>query len=121
MESLEIQGFTYDQRQGLLEDLAAVFNNCGAWVLGRKTVSPASIEFQVEIQLRSILDLYAGIVGTSLELTRPAHEALTDLCTRRKHRRITAELGCIVAIRIVVVFVDGAVLHSMLYGSASVV
>jgi hypothetical protein len=113
MESLDIQGFTYEQRQRLLPDLTAVLGNCG-WIVERKTLSPTNMEFRVEIQLRDALDLYAAIIATGLELTRSGHETFTELCTRRKHMRITAELGQIVTIRLEISFLDTIRLHSLL-------
>ena len=119
MESLEILGFTYEQRQRLLPDITAVLGNCGGWIVERKTLSPTNMEFRVEIQLRDVLDLYAAIVATGLELTRSGHETFTELCTRRKHMRITAELGQIVTIRLEISFLDTITLHSLLASGAS--
>jgi hypothetical protein len=116
MQSLDIQGFTYEDRYGLLPELTAALGNCGGWVLGRKTLSPTTMEFRVEIQLRSILDLYASIVGSGVELTRSGHEALTEQCTRRKHVRATAELAQVVAVRLEISFLDDVTLHSLLAG-----
>ena len=114
MHSLNIQGFTYEQRHGLLADLTLAFNNCGGWVFERKTLSPANMEFRVEIQLLAVLDLYAAIVASGVELTRSGHQALTELCTRRKHRPLAAELGHIVSIRLEISFLDDITLHSLL-------
>jgi hypothetical protein len=114
MQSLDIQAFTYEQRHGLLPGLTVAFSNCGGWVLERKTLSPTNMEFRIEIQLRAVLDLYAAIVATGVELTRAGHEALTELCTRRKHMRLAAELGQIVAIRMEISFLDDITIHSLL-------
>jgi hypothetical protein len=114
MESLDIQGFTYAQRNHLLPDLASAFSNCGGWVIDRKTLSPNNMEFHVELQLRAALDLYAAIVATGLELTRSGHESFTELCTRRKHLRVTAELGQTVSIRFEITFLDNFTLRSLL-------
>jgi len=114
MQSLDIQGFTYEERHGLLPVLTAAFSNCGGWVLGRKTLSPTNMEFRVEIQLRAVLDLYASIVGAGVELTRAGHEALTEQCTRRNHLRMTAELGQVVEIRLEISFLDDITLHSLM-------
>jgi len=120
MQSLDIQGFTYEQRHGLLTVLMAAFGNCGGWVLERKTLSPTNMEFRVEIQLRAVLDLYAAIIATGVELTRSGHEALTELCTRRNHLRITAELGQVIAIRLEISFLDDVTLHSLMAGGSGV-
>ncbi len=114
MESLDIQAFTYEQRHGLLPDLTTAFSNCGGWLLERKTLSPTNMEFRVEIQLRAILDFYAAIVATGVELTRAGHDTLTELCTRRKHLRLAADLGQIVSIRLEISFLDDITVHSLL-------
>ena len=119
MESLDIQGFTYEQRGDLLPDLTAAFSNCGGWILDRRTLSANNIEFRVELQLRAVLELYAAIVGTGVELTRSGHDSFTGLCTRRKHLRVTAELGQIVAIRLEIAFLDDLTLHSLLSSGSS--
>ena len=114
MESLDIRGFTYEQRNGLLPDLTAAFASCGGWIVERRTLSPSNIEFRVEIQLRAIVDLYASIVATGVEFTRPGHYALTELCTRCKHLHFTADLGQIVTLRLELAFLDDITLHSLL-------
>jgi hypothetical protein len=117
MDSPDIQAFTYEQRHGLLPELISAFTNCGAWVIDRKTLSATNIEFRVEIQLLAVLDLYAAILSTGVELTRSGHEALTELCTRRQHR-IAADLGQIVTFRLEIAFFDDITLHSLLCSSA---
>ena len=114
MEPLDIQGFTYELRDGLLADLTAVFSTCSGWILERRNLSPTNVEFRVEIQLRAALDLYAALVATGFELTRSGHEALTALCTRRRHSRITTELGQTVILRLEISFLDDCTLHSLL-------
>jgi hypothetical protein len=83
-------------------------------VLERKTLSPTNMEFRVEIQVLAVLDLYAAIIATGVELTRAGHEALTELCTRRQHLRLPADLGQIVAIRLEISFLDDITIHSLL-------
>ena len=119
MESLDIQAFTYEQRHGLLADFTAAVANCGGWILERKTLSSSNIEFRIEVQLRSILDLYAAIISTGVELNRSGHEALTELCTRRKHLRLAADLGQTIAIRLELSFLDDITLHSLLSSGSS--
>jgi len=114
MHSLDIQGFTYEERHGLLPELTTAFSNCGGWVLERKTLSPTNMEFRIEIQLLAVLDLYAAIIATGVELTRAGHVALTELCTRRQHLRLSAEIGQIVAIRLEISFLDDITIHSLL-------
>jgi hypothetical protein len=114
MQSLDIQGFSYQERQGLLPTLTSAFTDCGGWVLDRKALSASTIEFRLEIQLRSVLDLYASIVSAGLELTRSGHLGLTDLCTCRKNLSSSSDLGQVVGIRLEISFLEDVTLHSLL-------
>lgn len=119
MQSLDIQSFSYEERNGLLPQLTMAFAECGGWVLDRKTLSPTTMEFRIEIQLRSIVDLYASLISSGLELTRSAHLTLTDLCTCRKNLAATAEIGQVVSIRLEISFLEDVTLHSLLMTSSS--
>ncbi len=114
MQSLEIQGFSYEERRGLLPALTSALADCGGWVLDRKTLSPTTMEFRIEIQLRAALDLYASIVSSGLELTRSGHLGLTELCTCRKNLSNAADLGQVVTIRLEISFLEDLTLHSLL-------
>jgi hypothetical protein len=113
MQSLDIQGFSYEERQGLLPTLTAAFTDCGGWVLDRKTLSSSTVEFRLEIQLRAVVDLYASIIASGLELTRAGHLGLTHLCTCRNNLSTPADLGQIVAVRIEISFLEDVTLHSV--------
>jgi len=119
MQSLDIQGFTYEERHGLLPVLTGAFTHCGGWVLERKTLSPTSMEFRIEIQLRAVLNFYAGIVAAGVEFTRAGHDALTERCTCRKHLHVIADLGQILVIRLEISFLEDVTLHSLLAGGSS--
>jgi hypothetical protein len=113
MQLLDIQGFSYEERHGLLPTLTSALADCGGWVLDRKTLSPSTMEFRIEIQLRAVVDLYSSILASGLELTRGGHLGLTHLCTCRKNLATPADLGQIVAIRIEISFLEDATLHSV--------
>jgi hypothetical protein len=117
-QSLDIQSFTYDERQAVLGRLTNTFSDCGGWVIERSTVSPAISSFRIEIQLRSILDLYASLVAGGLELTRASHLSLTELCTCRRHLR-ASDLGQVVTLHIEISFLEDVTLHSLLSTTAA--
>jgi hypothetical protein len=114
MQSLDIQGFSYEERHGILPTLTSAFADCGSWILERRTLSPSTMEFRLEIQLRAVVDLYSSILASGLELTRAGHLGLTHLCTCRKNLRTAADLGQVVAIRIEISFLEDATLQSVL-------
>lgn len=108
MQLLDIQGFSYEERHDLLLCLSSALADCGGWVLCRKAVSPSAVELRLEIQLRGVLDLYASIMSSGLELTRSGHLALTDLCTCRKNLTDAAELAQVVTVRLEISFLEDA-------------
>lgn len=114
MTSLEIQSFSYDERSGVLPGLITSLADCGGWVLDRRTLSPSMIELKIEVQLRSILDLYSSIVAAGLELTRSSHIALTDLCTCRRNLTSLTDLGQVITVRLEISFLEEVTLHSLL-------
>ena len=120
MQALDIQTFTYEHRQHVLIALTTAFGSSGGWIVDRKTLSATSTVFHVEIQLRSILDLYAALLATGVELTPAGHETFTALCTRRQHMRLTSELGQIIVLRLEVSFLEDVTLHSLLFSNSSV-
>ena len=119
MQVLDIKGFTYDDRQGHLSRLTNVFADCGGWIVDRRTLSPTMTAFGIEIQINSIVDLYAALVSAGLELTRAGHLSLTELCTCRRHLRSRADLGQVVALRIEITFLEDVTLHSLLSTTAA--
>ena len=113
MQLLDIQGFSYEERHGFLPILTSAFADCGGWISDRKTLSPSTMEFRVEIQLRAVLDLYASVIASGLELTRSGHLGLTHLCTCRKNLSTPTDLSQIVTIRIEISFLEDATLQSV--------
>ena len=113
-ETLDLQGYSYSDRQGLLPRLVTAFTHCGGWVLERKTISATTVEFRLEIQLRSIVELYASLAGAGLELTRNTHALLTDLCNCRHNLSRTTNPNQILTLRLELSFLEDVTLHSLL-------
>ena len=119
MQLLDIQGYSYERRDALIPLLSRILVNCGGWVHDRHSISASSFEIELEIELRFILDLYAGLIASGLELTRSNHLALTDLCTCRKHFLGTSDARQIVSIRIEIAFLQEQTLHTLLMTGSS--
>ena len=110
----ELQGYSYAERSTLLPTLTSAFTQCGGWVLERKTTSPTTIDFTLELQLRAVVELYAALVAAGLELTRTAHATLTALCTCRHHTGYAVRLHEVVTLKIELSFLEDITLHSLL-------
>jgi hypothetical protein len=120
MQSLDIQGYSYEERHGLLPTLASAFADCGGWILDRRVLSPSTMEFHVEIQLRAVIDLYSSIISTGLQLTRDAHLGLTHLCTCRKNLTAPSDLAQVISVRIEISFLEDATLQSFFLTNRSI-
>ena len=119
MQSLDLQGYSYCDRYIVLQTLTNSLTDSGAWITDRNTVSPTITELRLEIQLRSVLELYIALVATGLELTRTAHDALTDLWTC--YNNLDASSGSnVVNVRLEVNFLEDITLHSLLMTGAGI-
>ncbi|WP_245632124.1 hypothetical protein [Edaphobacter aggregans] len=114
LPTLDLQSFSYDDRANVLPDVLGALADCGGWVLDRRTLSASAVEFRVEVQLRSIVDLYGSIIAAGLELTRASPLALTDQCNCRKNAATVADLGQILTLRLEISFIEDLTLHSLL-------
>jgi len=114
LQTHDLQGYSYEDRQGLLPTLTSALAQCGGWVLERKTTSATTMEFRIEIQLYGIVDLYSSLMATGVELTRNTHTTLTGLCTSRKHVAMSHRPTQVVSIRLELSFLEDVTLHSLL-------
>ena len=114
MQTHDLRGYSYQDRQGLLPSLTTAFAQCGGWVLDRKTVSATAVEIHLEIQLQGIVELYSSLVASGLELTRATHATLTSLCIFRKHIAFSRQPGRLISIRLQLEFLEDVTLHALL-------
>ena len=103
---VRLQTFTYEDRREASLALSRALERSGAWVLERTAVSAEQMRLRLEIQLRSALELYTGLIGAGLELTRGSHLALTDLCTLARYRRRGREPFRVMEVLLEVSFLD---------------
>jgi hypothetical protein len=117
-QKLQIQSYSYQDRQSVVPVLMYTVTHSGGWICERRTLSPMTVEFSVEIELRGILDLYAGIIGAGLEMTRSGHKQLTEMCMYRRHPRLV-DPAQTVMVQMEVSFLEEANLDSLLMTGAS--
>lgn len=120
MQVLDIQGYSYEASEVLLRKLSRSLVNSGGWILDRRAISASDYEFTLELELRSAMELYAGIISAGVELTRANHLALTDLCTCRLHFMGSREMGQIVGLRLEVTFLKRLTSNNLLTTGCSV-
>jgi hypothetical protein len=112
--TLDLQGFCYQEREGALPALNLACTESGGWLIERTTLAANIIEFRIEIQLHRILELYANLAATGVELTRAAQSVLSNLCTCRHHIALTGEPNQILSLCLKLSFLDGVTLQSLL-------
>src|SRR3978361_1028290 len=83
---VEITTFSYEDRRVIFPAVTEALELCGCWLLQRHSTSFTQVEFHFEVHLRSVVELYAALIGAGLELTRSIHEDMTALCTLRRTR-----------------------------------
>ena len=112
-QTVNLQGYSYEERQGVLPTLTSAFTQSGGWLLERKSLSAITMEFKIEIQLRAVLELYSQLIATGIELTRAAHDTLTSLCTCRQHTG-SLQPNQVLSLCLEVSFLEDVTLHSLL-------
>lgn len=101
---LRLQCLTYDERQNVLPLLTDAIDRAGGWLLDRRTIAAHALELHLELQVRALVDVYAALVGSGVELTRDAHLLLTERCTCRQHQPSRESMSSIMSIRLEVAF-----------------
>lgn len=106
LPTVELRGHSYaDHRQvvPMLLDAVAV---CGCWVLEQRALSPTMTELRLEVQLRSVFELYSSLISVGIELTRDSHTRMSGLCTVRDHNPRQAKRRRILTVRLELSFLE---------------
>jgi hypothetical protein len=103
---IDLRGRTFDDRQQLVPVLLETMANCGCWLLERKEVPPNAARFSFELQLRSVFELYSGLLSCGVDLSRDSHTSMKSLCTVRDHNPHRAKRRRIVTVRLELIFMD---------------
>lgn len=102
---LRLQSLTYEDRAEVLFALTEAIDLAGGWILEKRTISAHALELRIELQTRGLIEMYAALVGSAIELTRNAHLLLAERCTCLRHLRGRGHISAILAIRLEVAFV----------------
>lgn len=117
---VELRGHSYEDHRQIVPALLDAVAACGGWVLEQRALSPTMTELCLEVQLRSVFELYSGFVASGVELTRDSHTRMTGLCTVRDHNPRQAKRRRVVSVRLELNFLEhsGATLPSGIVGRA---
>ena len=67
-------------------------------------LQPEPVELRLELQVRALVDIYAALVSSGVELTREAHLVLTERCTCRQFQPNRKSMANILSIRLEIAF-----------------
>jgi hypothetical protein len=108
MPRVELRGYSYDDHRQIVPALLETMAACGCWVLEQRALSPTITELCFEVQLRSVFELYSGLIATGVELTRDSHTCMTGLCTVRDYNPRQAKRRRIITVRLELSFLEQA-------------
>ncbi len=106
---LRLQCLTYDDRAQVLPMMTDAIDRAGGWILDRRTVAAHALELKIELQVRALVDMYAALVGSGVDLTREAHLLLTERCVCRQHQQTRESMASILCLRLEVAFLADVV------------
>ena len=118
MQAIDIQSFSYEDRTAILPALTTALEDSGGWLMNSTPLSATTLELQLEVHLFAVLDIYAALIASGLELTRSGHLALTEACTCRSYFAAAAAMGQTISIRLEVSFLHDNNISSRLLVAA---
>ncbi len=101
---LRLQCLTYDERATVLPAITEAVDRAGGWILDRRTMAAHALELRIELQVRALIDVYAAVVSSGVELTREAHMLLTERCLCRQYQSLKGGLSTILSIQLEIAF-----------------
>jgi hypothetical protein len=78
--AIHLQAIALAQPDRLIRILTGVIISCGGWVLSRGSTDSGLVRILFEFERIACVDIYGGLVGEGLELTRTGHLRFTELC-----------------------------------------
>jgi hypothetical protein len=78
--AMHMQAVALDAPDRLLRNLTDAIVSCGGWVLSRSATDTGTVTVLFEFERLACVDIYSGLVGTGVELSRAGHLRFTELC-----------------------------------------
>ena len=85
MSMIAIHGYSPLESPQLQMRLMDQILDSNGWVLEEKQLTPYSYEIRFELELGNIVEMYSGLQRTGVQLTRVAHQAMTEICLCKQH------------------------------------
>lgn len=78
--AMRMQAIAVEEPDHLARNLSAIIVNCGGWVLSRGLSDTGTVTLLFEFERRTCVEVYSGVVGAGVELSRNGHVRFTELC-----------------------------------------
>ena len=106
MPIVALRGQTFEAHREIIPTLLDSMAACGCWLLEQRALSPTATQLSFEIQLRSVFELYSGLLASGVDLSRDSHTCMKSLCTVRDHNPHHARRRRIITVRLELLFLD---------------
>jgi hypothetical protein len=103
---IELRGRSFEDHQEFVPVLLNTMASCGCWLLERRERPPNATDLSFELQLRSVFELYSGLLSCGVDLSRDSHTRMKSLCTVRDHNPHRARRRRILTVRLELIFMD---------------
>jgi hypothetical protein len=103
---IHLRGRSFEDHQEIVPVLLDTMASCGCWLLERRELPPNATEFSFELLLRSVFELYSGLLSCGVELSRDSHTRMKSLCTVRDHNPHRARRRRVLTVRLELIFVE---------------
>jgi hypothetical protein len=115
--AISLRGHSYEDHRHIVATLVESMASCGCWMVEQRALSPTTTELRLDIQLRSVFELYSGLVCSGIELTRDSQTVMANLCTVRNQNPRKAKRRRVLSVRLEVSFLEHTVSE---YGSVAI-
>lgn len=106
--TVELRGSTFESHHEVVPALLDSMAACGCWLIDQCALSSTVTELSFEIQLRSVFELYSGLLSNGVDLSRDSHTRMKSLCTVRDHNPHRARRRRILTFRLELLFLEDA-------------
>ena len=103
---IHLRGRSFENREEIVPVLLNAMASCGCWLLERRELPPNATQFSFEVLLRSVFELYSGLLSCGLDLSRDSHTRMKSLCTVRDHNPHRARRRRVLTVRLELIFVE---------------
>jgi hypothetical protein len=103
---VDLRARSFEGHQEIVPVILNTMASCGCWLLERRDVPPNATELSFELQLRSVFELYSGLLSCGIDLSRDSHTRMKSLCTVRDHNPHRARRRRTLTVRLELIFMD---------------